>query len=319
MYLSSKAEVIIKKIIGLYPESTLSIGTFYQEKLSWRVYGKNCRLNKEKLQNYEIGSLTKVFTAFYFIELFKEKVVTSQTKINEVVSDLPTKNYPTIGELLTHQSGYGYLIPLKLSDLIGIIKHKGICRYNPYESNMCADNVRKILIEKKIPTHRRRVYSNFGYAVLGLILSELEAKNYEECINAFSKKKLGLNHTNFGNTDLLPGYFRNKNYGNWQWLDCENNLGKATGGLRSNVVDMLKFSSKILAESTFLKRAEPFSLMGMFKRQDGIWMKIGQTGTQLSVMMIDTESSSSAVVLVNCLNKYSVSLTRELLLRVFEE
>ncbi len=48
-------------------------------------------------------------------------------------------------------------------------------------------------------------------------------------------------------------------------------------------------------------------------------MKIGQTGTQLSVMMIDTESSSSAVVLVNCLNKYSVCLARELLLRALEE
>ncbi|OIL29892.1 hypothetical protein ATX06_10145 [Oenococcus oeni] len=82
---------------------------------------------------------------------------------------------------------------------------------------------------------------------------------------------------------------------------------------------MLKFSSKILAESTFLKQTESFSLMGMFKSRDGIWMKIGQTGTQLSVMMIDIENSSSAVVLVNCLNKYSVSLARELLLRAFEE
>nr|WP_282564727.1 hypothetical protein [Liquorilactobacillus sicerae] len=45
--------------------------------------------------------------------MFQKEVVTSQTKINEIISNLPEKDYPTISDLLMHRSGYGYLNPLK--------------------------------------------------------------------------------------------------------------------------------------------------------------------------------------------------------------
>ncbi|WP_281165475.1 serine hydrolase [Liquorilactobacillus sicerae] len=102
-----------ESIIAAHPTSTLSVGFFYRKGLSWQIYGNRTCLNAGKLPNYEIGSLTKVFTAFYFIKLFQKEVVTSQTKINEIISNLPEKDYPTISDLLMHRSGYGYLNPLK--------------------------------------------------------------------------------------------------------------------------------------------------------------------------------------------------------------
>lgn len=314
-----KIENIIKKIIAAHPTSTLSVGVSYRKELSWQTYGNRTCLNEGKLPNYEIGSLTKVFTAFYFIKLFQKKVVTSQTKINEIISSLPEKEYPTISDLLMHRSGYGYLTPLKLNDFIKIIKHKGTRQYNPYESNMCSNCVENVLIHKKINTRHRYVYSNFGYAVLGLIISRLEANIYENCMNSFLKDKLELTGTNFGMANLLPGYFRNRNYGNWQWDNCENNVGKAAGGLKSNIIDMLKFSNKLFMEPVFQERPESFSLMGMVREKEGLWLKVGQTGTQLSIMVIDINNSASAVVLINCLSKHCISLANELIQEAIKE
>ena len=310
---NSKFE-IVEKIFQNNPNCIISLGKINNGDKFWDVYSLDKKVtNDEVIFNYEIGSLTKVFTAFNFINLIKRKKVNGETKIDEIISELPSeKNFPSCTELLEHRSGYGFLTPLTLCDLVKIASHGGVYQYNPYSENMCASNVLTYLIENKVPK-RKHIYSNFGYAILGYIISQLEGRNYEEVIVSFLKYNLGLLATTFNDENLLVGYHKWKNMGNWSWSNCDNNVGKAAGALRSNIQDLLKFSSKIVDDPYLQERPDCIKSLGMIRRERNIWFKVGQTGTHFSVMAIDFDNKTSSVVLMNCLARYGVPLAFELL------
>lgn len=78
-------------------------------QFSWTVYGENAHELPDQLHTYEIGSLTKTYTA----ALINRAILGGKVYLNASIDaylPLPEgKHYPTILELLTHTSGYkGY-------------------------------------------------------------------------------------------------------------------------------------------------------------------------------------------------------------------
>lgn len=314
MNINLEVQKLVDKILSTSPKGTLSLGVNVNGVLSWENYDfENQKYYDDKFPNYEIGSLTKLFTAFYIIHLInKSGDITLETQIDEIIPDLPLGNYPTIKELMMHQSGYGYFLPLSMRDIFKII-HYGTKKFNPYYENMLSSNVHIILKKKKPPRLRIPVYSNFGYAILGYIISIIEKNSFEDCMNTFNRKVLNLKYTSFDNERLLTGYYKGENCGNWNWSNVsKNNVGRAAGGLRSNIVDMLKFSNVIMEE--FAKpKAQNFGIIGMRRKTSGLWFKVGQTGTHYSVMVFDSTKNISVVVLLNSVNKYCLPLAFELI------
>lgn len=91
------------------PEATITVGIIKGGESWYTVYGKDGKILPEELHTYEIGSLTKTFTAALVNKAVTEGEISLSDTIDQYLSLPEGKKYPTIRELLTHTSGYkGY-------------------------------------------------------------------------------------------------------------------------------------------------------------------------------------------------------------------
>lgn len=93
------------------PDAVITVGIIKDGAASYTVYGSGGEELLNELHTYEIGSLTKTFTA----ALIQKAVLDGKISIDDTLDrylELPAgNNYPTIRELLTHTSGYrGYYL-----------------------------------------------------------------------------------------------------------------------------------------------------------------------------------------------------------------
>ena len=81
-------------------------------------------------------------------------------------------------------------------------------------------------------------YSNFGYAVLGLVLEELYQQNYSDLMNTFLQQDLYLMDTKLSDkTGDLYHY--------WDW--AEKDAYQSAGAITSNITDMLSYAQMQLS------------------------------------------------------------------------
>ena len=87
-------------------DAVITVGIVKDGQISYKVYGENGKELPAELHTYEIGSLTKTFTAALISKAIQEEKINIDCTIDNYLS-LPEGNtYPTIEELLTHTSGY---------------------------------------------------------------------------------------------------------------------------------------------------------------------------------------------------------------------
>ena len=185
-------------------DAVITVGTVKDGQVSWTVYGENGQELQHELHTYEIGSLTKTFTAALINKaVFEGKISTSDT-IDRYLA-LPAGNdYPTIEELLTHTSGYkGYYFE---SPMIGNF-FKGRNDFYGITKDMVLDRVGKLNMKQNRYGYN---YSNFGYAVLGLVLENVYDTDYTTLLNAYAQNELGLSATQISDQSGDLG-----NY--WDW------------------------------------------------------------------------------------------------------
>ena len=76
-------------------------------------------------------------------------------------------------------------------------------------------------------------YSNFGYAVLGLVLETVYEEDYTALLNRFVQEDLGMTATKISERDGDLG-----NYWDWQ----ENDAYLSAGAVTSNIEDMTRYA-----------------------------------------------------------------------------
>lgn len=87
-------------------DAVITIGIIKNGEAFYTVYGENGKELPKELHTYEIGSLTKTFTAAMVGKALQEGKVDINATIDQYLS-LPEENvYPTVAALLTHTSGY---------------------------------------------------------------------------------------------------------------------------------------------------------------------------------------------------------------------
>ena len=207
--------------------AVISVGIIKNGNADYTVYGENGTILPKEEHVYEIGSLTKTFTA----ALVEKAIVEEKININDTVDKylaMPKgKKYPTIGQLLTHTSRYkGYYFETSMignffcgrNDFCGINEDRMLARLSRLSVNGEASKFE---------------YSNFGYATLGLILEAVYGEEYTKLVNHFAQEELGLMNTHISDRkgDL-------QNY--WDWENDDVYL--SAGGLTSNITDMLTYA-----------------------------------------------------------------------------
>lgn len=181
--------------------------------------------------NFEIGSVTKVFTAFVIYKAIKD----SLCKLNDPIEKfLPLESAPivtqkiTIRELLTHSSG------LERIDMSIVYKFWNAS--NPYE-HYSYESLLNYLQNASVG-EKKYNYSNTGYMILGLILEKI----YNKQLNAIFREKIvdefHLKYTTFEiDSSLVNSYdFFNFEINHWT-----GEAVQAAGLLKSNIDDLFAF------------------------------------------------------------------------------
>ncbi|MGB3064042.1 serine hydrolase domain-containing protein [Sphingobacterium thalpophilum] len=221
---------------------SLAVGVVTGGQLKTYFYGETIKGNSSlPTANtvYEIGSLSKVFTAILLSNLVEEGVVTLDQPISLFLPDSLKKNEDlakiTFKMLANHTSGLPRL-PENLE------KVKNFNASDPYKSYD-----RKALYTYLSSFKNTKVageeyeYSNLGYAVLGDIVSTIYKKSYEQLVKDLICKPLGMNNTfqviNPANKDTFKVYNKDgQEVPIWSF-----DAFAPAGGLKSTVEDLLKF------------------------------------------------------------------------------
>ena len=285
-------------------DAAITVGIIQDGKSSWTVYGENGQELAEEPYTYEIGSLTKTFTAALISKAISEGKADLNTTI-DVYLPLPEgKHYPTIRELLTHTSGYkGYYFetPMIGNFFGGRNSFCGITR------GMVLDKAKSLDMSRESYGFE---YSNYGYAILGLVLESVYGTEYTALVNDYVRNDLGLTGTKISD--------RSGDLGNW-WDWEENDAYLSAGALTSDISDMLAYAQMQLDDPRFTPchesletisaSSESYRMMGIHMDEIGmawitdnengfIWHN-GGTGHYNSYLGFCPERGTAVVVLSN--------------------
>ena len=192
---------------------------------------------------FQIGSITKQFTATAILKLQEERKLSVQDKLSKYFPEFKYADEITIENLLTHTSGiYNYTNDIDSED------SALVC--NPVNKDLAIEVMQKHKPDFKPGATFR--YSNSGYYLLGLIIEKVTSKSYEQNIRDLIFTPLQMEHSLFDfshstDTNIAKGYQsistkRQIEATAWRW---DSTITYAAGGIWSTTSDMYKWAQAI--------------------------------------------------------------------------
>jgi CubicO group peptidase (beta-lactamase class C family) len=209
---------------------------------------------------FEIGSITKQFTAAAIMMLAEEGKLSISDPITRYLPDYPPYGDGiTVEHLLTHTSG--------------IVSYTGIPGYMATEVRRDLPVEDLIDVFKDLPVEfapgERYAYNNSGYILLGAIIEAVSGMRYQDFVRERIFQPLGMEQSYYGCSEcLIPGrasgYGGGENgYTNQQYLSFTQPY--AAGSLMMTVEDMLRwskalFGGEVLSAESLERMTTPFTL-----------------------------------------------------------
>jgi CubicO group peptidase (beta-lactamase class C family) len=294
----------------------LSIGLFKDGKFYTYNYGETARGNS-KLPTantiYEIGSITKTFTAAllaYDVNQGAVKLSDPITKyLPDSVSANPSLQSITLLTLSNHTSG--------LPSLPDNLDPQTVDPTNPYK-NYTAQMLFAYLQSCKLNAKpgNQYVYSNLGLSLLGIILERVSGKPYAQMLAEIITKPLAMSSTlTHLPPALQPRFATVYNEAGSQTPAWQLNAFTPAGALRSTVTDMLAYAKANMSnDGSKLTKAFALTHQVTFTKDVKIglaWHVItvngipycfhdGGTGGSSSFLAFNAEKNIAVVVLSNC-------------------
>lgn len=195
---------------------------------------------------FEIGSITKQFTAVSILILLEQGKLNLDDEITKFIPEYPTQEkIITVHHLLTHSSGI-----------------KSYTSMSSFMKTAKEDKTPKELIdvfkneEMDFDPGEKFLYNNSGYILLGYIIEKLSGQSYAEFIEENIFKKINMNSSYYGSMSKViknraRGYQDKDGYVNADYLSLT--LPYAAGSIMSSVDDMLKWQ-QALKNNVFVKQ-----------------------------------------------------------------
>ena len=244
--------------------------------MSYEVYGNNGEILNQMEYRYEIGSITKTMTAALIARAIREEKLLLTDTVDKYLELPEGKVYPTIESLLTHTSGLDEEY-FELSMLPYLIHPER----NPFQGITGAEVLKEYQrVKLKKAEEYGFVYSNYGFALLGLVLEKVYDTDYTSLLNEYLQSDLGLKDTRVSNGDADFD-------GNWIWEN--NDAYISAGAVVSDITDMLLYADAQLKDDSVLtmchKALKQINASDKWDRMGGLGMdKIGMS------WIIDTEN-----------------------------
>jgi CubicO group peptidase (beta-lactamase class C family) len=214
-------------------------------------YGyKNAATDELNTENtiFQIGSITKQFTAAVILKLAENKKLSLSDKISKYFNDLNFNKDITIAQLLSHTSG--------------IYNYTNNVQFMQSEAVKPADEKKMLALFKNKPLDfspgTNWSYSNSGYLLLGYIIEKVTKKSYEQVVRDYIFKPLKMNTSGFDfaalkNKDKATGYFSIDGKNSTVAGIVDSSVSYAAGAIYTTTSDLLKWHKAILS-NTVIKR-----------------------------------------------------------------
>jgi D-alanyl-D-alanine carboxypeptidase len=231
-------------------------------------YGQISETVKKPLtaeSRYRIASVTKMYTAVMIFQLVEERKLKLTDTLGKFFLQVANAGKVTIAQILAHRSGIHDALldeklrpasktsPVTKEELLNIIS-KGPSDFEPGSKHL---------------------YSNSGYALLGLIVEKLSNKSYVETLRGSITSKIGLNDTYIatGNIDVNKNESLTYRYtGGWkQEPETHPSILFGGGSIISTPNDMVKFIHALFDLKLISK--EHLELMKTIRDGDGSGME----------------------------------------------
>ena len=232
-----------KKVPGL------QIGIFKDGKVvKAKGYGSTAVENGKSVTEetlFNIGSVTKQFTSAAVMILHEERKLSIEDSVRKSIPELPEKFEPiTIRMVLGHISGLG-----DYSSVAGFDFHG-----QPTEEEFI-----KLLSESELAGKpaEKYLYSNIGYALLGIVVRRAAGVPYEEFVASRIFKKIGMTSTVF----IQPGAWPTESATGFNVREGKPVPGRTerakiaapSGAILTNALDMAKWDAALRDDSLLTK------------------------------------------------------------------
>lgn len=288
-----------QRMIALYtrnkPYAQVSVAYISPDGVSTKTFTHNGKKHESSNTDYEIGAITNTFTGAMIARAVLAGDISLETPASEILP-LPSGAYsPTVGELVTHTSGYADYVPAKFGG--GNNPWSGITNFD-----ILYDMANFELLSEPPFVYS---YSDFGSAAAGAVLGDLYSEDYYRILNDFVHLDLGLKNT-YVTVDRLQ---MPKN--GWKWMQTDAYI--APFGLTSNMTDMVSYVRMYLNGGMDylnlavapLKEINNETDAGYFwdiDRESGYIFQSGETDHYSAYIIMDPDSGCAAIVLSNYKN-----------------
>jgi CubicO group peptidase (beta-lactamase class C family) len=272
------------------------IGIYYKGATNYYAYGYTAKDKAKKTENttlFEIGSNTKVFTALLLAEEMGKGRVDSKTYIDKYVPvNSGISNKVHLIDLVTHTSGLPTLHDS--ASMAEITQKDSLCPYCVVDDKYILSVVKKT---DKLEDYGNFNYSNYGFALLGHILTQMNHSKYEQLINKNIFAPLHMNNSyvtmDTNDVRMATGY----KDGERQPYIMLTGLAPA-GIIKSDIRDMLSFVKyEMGVQHSTLDGAMQLSQQLHYKSPTvnvGLgWLNTVEYGDTIYVMRGDTYGFSS--------------------------
>ncbi|MVT10691.1 serine hydrolase [Chitinophaga tropicalis] len=206
---------------------------------------------------FQIGSVTKQFTAVIILKLQDEKKLNIQDKASKYFPDYPQADSFTIAQLMAHTAGvYNYTSDRDFMQ-------NEVTKYASREKIF--NIIRNKQLQFKPGTDW--AYSNSGYMLLGYIIEDVTHKPYYQVVRDYIFTPLHMDHSGFDfthlvNKDKATGYFKLTETGSTASTIVDSSVSFAAGAIYSTTADLYKWHQalqhyKIIPKATLEQAYTP--------------------------------------------------------------
>jgi CubicO group peptidase (beta-lactamase class C family) len=245
--LSKKLDEYIKSAVSVYKFNGAVLIARKGEVILQKGYGyKNFALKSLNDTNsvFQIGSLTKSFTAAVILKLQEEGKLSVDDKLSKYFPQVISADKITLRELLNHTSGlYNYVNDIAAGDSAIVSRP------------MSRQKVLDMFARKKLQFKPGKKYSycNSDYYLLGMIIEKITGMRYDQAIRKWIFEPLGMKHSGFDYINLkdpakASGYViisATKYTPNVQW---DSTVSCAAGAIYSTTGDLFKWNRAIATQ-----------------------------------------------------------------------
>lgn len=268
----------------------VAVVTPYAARYAW--------FDAQRDDQYEIGSLTKLFTAELLVDAVDRQVVAPGTRLGALVPVRGEVANTTLEQLVTFTSGLGEWGPPE--NPIGGQVLRTLFGANPYGYDR--DEMLRRANADPLSTRGSYGYSSLGFALLGEALATAQDTSYETLLDRRILTPLSLEQT-FLATDDDRNLREGQTASGRRSAPWRLEAFAPAGGIRSTITDMVRWSRGVFVERSLTRRTIDRDLDGdgwgwaRTNEPRPVTWASGEMGGFTSAVAVDTDAEVAVVVL----------------------